>query len=177
MYFFLTIEAPEDGGLIAFGNALAGVGHFDLHIHFPQHHRHSDFPAYRGVLHRIIQQIKKSLACPFAVMGESEIFWAVHGHGDLFFLRCIHNPTHGLGHGIKEAARFLIQLNDTCFQTGGFHKGLKEKVQLIRLGANTPDEIGALRFGHRLFQQSVRCHFQIAHRRFHLMGNIRYKGL
>ena len=25
VYFFLTIEAPEDGGLIAFGNALAGV--------------------------------------------------------------------------------------------------------------------------------------------------------
>ncbi len=38
VYFFLTIEAPEDGSLIAFGNALAGVGHFDLHIHFPQHH-------------------------------------------------------------------------------------------------------------------------------------------
>ena len=38
VYFFLTIEAPENGGLIAFGNALAGVGHFDLHIHFPQHH-------------------------------------------------------------------------------------------------------------------------------------------
>ena len=26
VYFFLTIEAPEDGGLIAFRNALAGVG-------------------------------------------------------------------------------------------------------------------------------------------------------
>ena len=30
---YLTIEAPEDGGLIAFGNALAGVGYFDFHIH------------------------------------------------------------------------------------------------------------------------------------------------
>ena len=38
VYFFLSIEAPKDGSLIAFGNALAGVGHFDLHIHFPQHH-------------------------------------------------------------------------------------------------------------------------------------------
>ena len=26
VYFFLTIKAPEDSGLIAFGNALAGVG-------------------------------------------------------------------------------------------------------------------------------------------------------
>ena len=59
VYFFLTIEAPEDGGLIAFGNALAGVGYFDFHIHFPQHHRHSDFPACRGVLHRIVQQVKE----------------------------------------------------------------------------------------------------------------------
>ena len=33
VYFFLTIKAPEDGGLIAFGNALAGVGHIDLNIH------------------------------------------------------------------------------------------------------------------------------------------------
>ena len=39
VYFFLPIEAPEDGGMIAFRNALAGVGHFDLHIHFPQHHQ------------------------------------------------------------------------------------------------------------------------------------------
>ncbi len=30
VYFFFTIEAPEDSGLIAFGNALAGVGYFDL---------------------------------------------------------------------------------------------------------------------------------------------------
>ena len=29
VYFFLTIKAPEYGGLIAFGNALAGVGYFD----------------------------------------------------------------------------------------------------------------------------------------------------
>ena len=28
----------QDGSLIAFGNALAGVGHFDLHIHFPLNH-------------------------------------------------------------------------------------------------------------------------------------------
>ena len=48
VYFLLTIEAPEDSCLIAFGNALAGVGCFDLHIHFPQYHRHSDFPACRG---------------------------------------------------------------------------------------------------------------------------------
>ena len=48
VYFLLTIEAPEDSCLIAFGNALAGVGCFDLHIHFSQYHRHSDFPACRG---------------------------------------------------------------------------------------------------------------------------------
>ena len=32
-----------------------------------------------------------------------------------------------------EATRFLIQLDHARFQPGGFHKGLKEKVQLIRL--------------------------------------------
>ena len=55
------------------------------------------------------------------------------------FLRCIHNPTHSLRHGIKEAAQFLIQLDHARFQPGGFHKGLKEKVQLIRLAADSTD--------------------------------------
>ena len=91
VYFFLTIEAPEDGSLIAFGNALAGVGHFDLHLHFPQHHRHSDCPYRRGVLHRIVQQVKESFGCPLAVMGNGQILRAVHGHGDFLFLRCIHD--------------------------------------------------------------------------------------
>ena len=39
VYFFLTIEALEDSSLIAFGNALASVGHFDGragHTHFRQ---------------------------------------------------------------------------------------------------------------------------------------------
>jgi len=110
-------------------------------------------------------------------MGNGQILRAVHRHGDFLFLRCIHDPTHGLRHSIKEAARFLIQLDHACFQPGGFHKGLKEKVQFIRLAADSPDKVGALRLGHRLFQQGVRRHFQIAYRRFHLMGNIRYKGL
>ena len=79
VYFFLTIEALEDSGLIAFGNALASVGHFDFHIHFPQHHRHSDFPACRGVLHRIVQQVKEGFRCPLAVMGNGQILRAVHG--------------------------------------------------------------------------------------------------
>ena len=39
VYFFLTIKAPEDSSLITFGNALAGIGYFDLHIHFPRYHR------------------------------------------------------------------------------------------------------------------------------------------
>ena len=117
VYFFLTIEALEDSGLIAFGNALASVGHFDFHIHFPQHHRHSDFPACRGVLHRIVQQVKEGFGCPLAVMGNGQILRAVHRHGDFLFLRCIHDPTHGLRHSIKEAARFLIQLDHACFQT------------------------------------------------------------
>ena len=67
-------------------------------------------------------------------MGNGQILRAVHGHGDFLFLRCIHDPTHGLRHGIKEAARFLIQLDHARFQPGGFHKGLKEKVQLELLG-------------------------------------------
>ena len=46
------------------------------------------------------------------------------------------------------------------------------ETQLIRLAADSPDKVGALRLGHGLFQQGVRRHFQIAHRRFHLMGNI-----
>ena len=106
MYFFLTIEAPEDGGLIAFGNALAGVGYFDFHIHFPQHHRHSDFPACRGVLHRIVQQVKKGFGCPLAVMENGQILRAVHGHDDFLFLCCIHNSTHGLCHGITDTVIF-----------------------------------------------------------------------
>jgi len=110
-------------------------------------------------------------------MENGQILRAVHGHDDFLFLCCIHNSTHGLCHGIKEAARFLIQLDHARFQPGSFHKGLKEKVQLIRLAADSPDKVGALRLGHRLFQQRVRRHFQIAYRRFHLMGNIRYKGL
>ena len=39
----------------------------------------------------------------------------VHGHDDFLFLCCIHNSTHGLCHGIKEAARFLIQLDHARF--------------------------------------------------------------
>ena len=34
-------------------------------------------------------------------------------------------------------------------------KVLKEKVQLIRLAADSPDKVGALRLGHGLFQQGV----------------------
>ena len=172
MYLFLPVKAPEDGSLITFGNALAGVGYFDLHIHFPLNHGHRDFSACRGVLHRIVQQIKQCFGCPFAVMGKGQIFRAVHRHGDFFFLRPVDNAAHGLCHGVKEAARFLLQLDNARFQPGGFHKRLKEKVQLIRLGADSPDKVGALRFGHGLCKQGVRCHFQIAHRRFHLMGYI-----
>ena len=37
--------------------------------------------------------------------------------------------------------RFLIQLDHARFQPGSFHKGLKEKVQLIRLAADSPDKV------------------------------------
>ena len=57
--------------------------------HFPQHHRHSDFPACRGVLHRIVQQVKEGFGCPLAVMGNGQILRAVHRHGDFLFLRFI----------------------------------------------------------------------------------------
>ena len=56
------------------------------------------------------------------------------------------------------------------------NKGLKEKVQLIRLAADSRIKSIRSRLGHGSFQQGVRRHFQIADRRFNLMGNIRYKG-
>lgn len=34
VYFFLTIDAPENSGLIAFGNTLAGIRHTKFYIHF-----------------------------------------------------------------------------------------------------------------------------------------------
>ena len=64
----VTIEAPEDGSLITFGNALAGIGYFDLHIHFPRYHRHRNFSTCRSILHRIVQQVKEGFGCPLAVM-------------------------------------------------------------------------------------------------------------
>ncbi len=35
VYFFLTIEAPENSGLIALRDALACIGHTHFYIHFP----------------------------------------------------------------------------------------------------------------------------------------------
>ena len=45
-----------------------------------------------------------------------ETLRAVHRYSDFLFFRCIHDPTHGLRHGIKEADRFLIQLDYARFQ-------------------------------------------------------------
>lgn len=48
--------------------ALAGIGYFDLHIHFPRYHRHRNFSTCRSILHRIVQQVKEGFGCPLAVM-------------------------------------------------------------------------------------------------------------
>ena len=48
---------------------------------------------------------------------------------------------------------------------------IKEAEADLRELMNIPDNYKVL------FLQGVRRHFQIAYRRFHLMGNIRYKGL
>ena len=91
--------------------------------------------------HRIVQQVKEGFGCPLAVMRKGHILRAVYGYGDFLFLRCIHDPTHGLCHSIKEASRFLIQLDHARFQPGGFHKSLKEKVQLVRLATDSPNKV------------------------------------
>ena len=71
------------------------------------------------VYKRQVQQVKEGFGCPLAVMGNSQILRAVYGHGDFLFLRCIHDPTHGLRHGIKEAAQLLVQLDDVYKRQAG----------------------------------------------------------
>ena len=42
---------------------------------------------------------------------------------DFLFSAAYYDPTHGPRHGIKEAARFLIQLDPARFQPLGFTRG------------------------------------------------------
>ena len=86
MYPVLTVEPLENRPLMLFWNTNARIRNINLHIHFPAHHSHMDFPAIWRVLHRIIQNVEQGFGCPFPIMGRSYCFRAIYRDRNLFRL-------------------------------------------------------------------------------------------
>ncbi len=69
---------------------------------------------------------------------------AVHGHDDFLFLCSYTIPLMACATVSKRRPGFLSNWI-TPVSSRKFSQGLKEKVQLIRLAADSPDKVGALR--------------------------------
>ena len=177
MYAAFTIEPLENRPLMLFGNTNAGIRNINLHIHFPTHNSHMDFPALWCVLHRIIQNVEQGFGCPFSVMGRNYRFRAIHCDRDFFLFSVQQNTAQRSGKGIINGLRLWLQRNHAGFQPGSFNHCLHEKIQLVKLAIHSNKKFSLLFRRHRLFQQRCVQHFQVCNRRFDLMGYIRNQFL
>ena len=172
MHRFIPIEAFEDRALRMLRDASACIRHIYPQIHLPIPYPHLDAATGRGVLYRIIQNVKQCFGSPAAVMGYCQIRWAVHRQADLFLFHRSQNTIDGAHQRIPDHSILFLQRNDTRFQTGGFHHSLNEKIQFIQLRACGLQKLLALFFCQWPCQHRIVDQLQICDGGFGLVGNI-----
>ena len=84
MYAAFTIKTLENRSLMLFWNTNAGIRNINLHIHFPTHNSHMDFPPSGVYFTALSRMLNRASVVHFRSWAAITVFRAIHCDRDFF---------------------------------------------------------------------------------------------